>query len=79
MRLGDGGDALRHRRRIADLRQRHDEAVEIVMVVVELVVVMRLAVLDVGLGADAEAEQRGGIDLAVGHGDDAHRARQRAL
>ena len=65
MRLGDRGDARRERGGIGDLGQRHDEAVEIVVVVVELVVVMRLAVLDVVLGADAEAEQRRGIDLAV--------------
>ena len=53
--------------RIVDLGQRHDEALELVMVVIELVVVMRLAVLDVGLGADVETEQRRHIDLAAGN------------
>ncbi len=53
MRLRNAGDARRDRRGIVDLRQRHDEAVEIVVVVIELVVVMRPAVLDIVLGADA--------------------------
>ena len=63
--FGRGGDKLGQGRRIVDLRQRHDEALELVMVVIEFVVVMRLAVLDVGLGADVEAEQRRHIDLAA--------------
>ncbi len=77
MGLCGGGDAARDGRRVADLAELDDEALEIVMVVVELVVVMRLAVLDVVLGADAKPEKRGGIDLAVGDGDDPDRARQR--
>ena len=56
--LGDAGDARGDGGGIADLRQRHDEAVEIVVVVVELVVVMGPAVLDIVLGADAKPEQR---------------------
>ena len=56
--------------RIGDFAQRHDEALEIVVVVVELVVVMRHAVLDIVLGADAKTEQHRGIDLALRDGDD---------
>ncbi len=66
------------RRRLGDLGERHDEAVEIVVVVLQLGIVAGAAVRDVVLGADAEAEQRRRVDLAVGHGDDLHRARQGA-
>ena len=76
--VGDRGDTRRQGGGVGDLGQRHDEAVEIVVVVLFLGVVAGAAVLDVVLGADAEAEQRGGIDLAVGHGDDLDRPRQRA-
>ena len=76
--IGERRDASGERRRIGDLRQRHDEAVEIVVVVLGLLVVAGAAVLDVVLGADAETEQRRRIDLAVRHGDDLHRARQDA-
>ena len=55
--LGGGGDAAGKRCRIVDLRQRNDEALEFVMVMIEFVVMMRLAVLDVGLGADIQSEQ----------------------
>ncbi len=78
MRLGGRRDAPRDGDRIADLANLHDEALEIVVVVIELIVVMGLAVLDVVLGADAESEQRGGIDLALRHHDDLDRAGQRA-
>ena len=78
MGLGRRRDAVGDGSRIANLAHLDDEAVKIVVVVIELVVVMGLAVLDVVLGADAKAEQRGGIDLAVGDGDDPDRARQRA-
>ena len=76
--LGGGGDQLRQRLGIVDLGQRHDEALELVVVVIELVVVMGLAVLDVGLGADVEPEQRRHIDLAARDLHDLHGARQRA-
>ncbi len=66
------------RRGLGDFRQRHDEAVEIVVVVLGLRVMAGAAVLDVVLGADAETEQRRRIDLAVRHGDDLHRPRQEA-
>ena len=56
----------------------HDEALEVVVVVAVLVVVTGAAVLDVVLGADAEAEQRGRIDLAAGCGDDLDGAGQHA-
>ena len=75
--LGKDRDARRERRRVLHLADGDDEAVEIVVVVVELVVVMGAPVLDVVLGADAEPEHRGRIDLAVRDRDDLHRARQR--
>ena len=68
--LGERGDPSGERRRIGDLGQRHDEAREIVMVVLRFGIVAGRAVLDLVLGADAEAEQEGGIDLAFGDRDD---------
>jgi len=53
MGLGEAGDALGDEAGIADLAKLHDEALEIVVVVLCLVVVMGLAVLDVVLAADA--------------------------
>ena len=47
------------------------------MIVLGLGVVAGAAVFDVGLGADAEADQRRRIDPAAGGGDDLHGARQR--
>ena len=76
--LGERGDARRQRRRVGDLAERHDERVEIVVVVLRFGVVPGAAVVDVVLGADAEAEQQRLVDLAVGDGEDFHAARQRA-
>ena len=64
-RLGRGGDPLAIASGSPISGNAHDKAVEIVVVVIELVVVMRLAALDVGLGADAQPEQRRRIDLAA--------------
>ena len=55
--------------RIGDLAERHDEGIEIVVVVLGLGVVPGAAVGDVVLGADAEPEQQRLIDLAVGDGE----------
>jgi len=62
---------------LAAYRHDFDEAGEIVVVVRFLAVVMGAAVLDVVLGGEAEAEQRGRIDLSVRHRDDLDGARQR--
>ena len=72
------GDAGGERGRIGDLAERHDERIEIVVIVLRLVVVPRAAVGDVVLGADAESEQQRLIDLAVGDRDDLDAARQYA-
>ena len=74
--LRQRGDARGERGRIGDLAERHDERIEIVVVVLLLVVVPRAAVGDVVLGADAESEQQRLIDLAVGDRDHLDAARQ---
>ena len=61
---------------IGDFADRHDEGIEIVVIVLCLVVVMGAAVGDVVLGADAEPEQQRLVDLAVGGGDHFDAARQ---
>ena len=63
--LGGGGDAPGEIVGIADRRDVDDEGIEVVMLVVEFIVVMRLAVLDVVLDGEAEAEQQRCVDLAV--------------
>ncbi len=78
VRIRDRRDPLRKRSRIGNLGQRHHEAVEVVVVVLCLLVVARAAILDIILGANAEAEQCRGIDFTVRHGDDLDRAGQRA-
>jgi hypothetical protein len=65
-------------RGVANFRQRDEETVELVMIVIFLVVVAGTPVLDIVFGADAEAEQRRRIDLARSRGDDLDRARQGA-
>ena len=51
---------------IGDLGHRHNEAGEIVVVMLELRIMPGAAVFDIVLGTHAEPEQCGGIDLAVG-------------
>ena len=63
-------------RRIGDFAERHDETVEIVVIVICFGVVMGAAVGDVVFGADAETEQQRLVDFAVGRGDDFDAARQ---
>ena len=62
---------------IGDFFQRHDEGIEIVVVVLLFGVVAGAAVGDIVLGADAKPEQQLLIDLAVGDGDHLDAARQR--
>ncbi len=76
--LGQRGNARDQRGRVGDFAERHDERIEIVVVVLRFGIVPGAAVVDVVLGADAEPEQQRLVDLAVGDGDDLHAARQRA-
>ena len=75
-RLGGLRDAPRKFLGIGNRRKLDDEAVEIVVLVVELIVMMGLAVLDVVLDGKPHAEHDAGIDVAVGARHDLHRARQ---
>ena len=77
-RLRGGGDPRRQRGGVGEFGQRHDEAVEVIVIVFLLRIVQRAAVLDVVFYGEAEADQRRRIDLAVGDSDDLHRSRQRA-
>ena len=76
--LRQRGDARGERGRIGDFAERHDEGIEIVVIVLFLGVVPGAAVVDVVFGADAKPEQQRLIDLAVGDGDHLHAARQHA-
>ena len=64
------------RRRIDHFAHRHDERIEVVMIVIFLSVVMRASIGDIVLGADAKAKQQRLIDLAVGGGDHLDAPRQ---
>src|SRR5215471_1542296 len=63
---------------IGNLGQWHNEAIEIVVVMLRFLIMERAAVRDVILGAYSKAEQGGGIDLAVRNGNDLDRARHSA-
>ena len=77
-------DALAQQR-AADTALTHDDPIEEVfedqiacadLVVLRLVIMVRAAVGDIVLGADAKPKQQHRVDLAVGDGDHLHAARQ---